>query len=193
MRRASYTRLLRRARHAPSCLRHSRQPAAMLYRGRMRRSSPRAVRVGLLFAVSLATPMSNAWANEVVGVARCRGCHPAAFAQWVKTPHAQAAARLTPAQRVDARCASCHSTDAARGHLHVQCESCHGPGSAYWPEGIMRDPVVARALGLEKPDTAQLCRQCHGPHAHMGQRFDFPAALLHIRHEHVRPGRSKGH
>lgn len=56
----------------------------------------------------------------------------------------------------------------------------------------MRDPVVARALGLQTPDTERLCRRCHGPHAHMGPRFDFRAALLHIRHQPVQPGRSKG-
>ena len=47
----------------------------------------------------------------------------------------------------------------------------------------MRDPVVARALGLTAPDSVSLCRRCHGPHAHLSPRFDFPAALLHIRHE----------
>lgn len=150
----------------------------MLYPRRMR---------SLIVSIGLLTLTSGAGANEVVGVARCRGCHSAAFAQWASTPHARAAAGLSPAQQVDPQCSACHSTDAARGHLNVQCESCHGPGGAYWPEGVMRDPIVARALGLEQPDAERMCRRCHGPHAHMGQRFDFPAALLHIRH-----GRSKG-
>jgi hypothetical protein len=140
------------------------------------------MRVLLLFCLPAA-----AWAHEVIGVARCRGCHPAAYTQWRSTAHARAATTLTPAQRVDPRCTSCHSTDAARGHLHVQCESCHGPGGGYWPERIMRDPAAAREQGLQQPDAERMCRRCHGGHALTAQRFDFPRALLHIRH-----GRSKG-
>lgn len=128
-----------------------------------------------------------AWAYEVIGVARCRGCHPTEFAQWRQTPHARAAAKLSAAERIDPRCASCHSTDATRGHLNVQCESCHGPGSGYWPDGVMRDPTRARAVGLQPPAAERMCRRCHGTHALPTQRFDFPRALLHIRHD-----RSKG-
>lgn len=135
-----------------------------------------------LLTLALLLITTPALATEVVGVARCRSCHAAAFAQWSTTAHARATAKLTAEQRVDPACASCHSTDARGGHFNVQCESCHGPGERYWPEGVMRDPVVARALGLEDPTAERMCRRCHNPLAFPARPFDHPAALRRVRH-----------
>lgn len=137
------------------------------------------MRLLALAAVLLVGPASSA---EVVGVARCRSCQSSAFEQWSTTPHARAAAKLSAREQVDPACTSCHSTDAAAGHLHVQCESCHGPGERYWPAGVMADPRVARALGLEDPTAERMCRRCHGQAARSVRRFDYPSALHRVRH-----------
>lgn len=136
--------------------------------------------------LALGLLVSPAFATEVVGVARCRACHPTEYAQWARTPHARAAQRLKAAERRDPACTACHSTDARAGHENVQCESCHGPGERYWRAGVMRDPIVARALGLEDPTAERMCRRCHGQHALTARPFDYAAALRRVRHRIVK-------
>jgi hypothetical protein len=49
--------------------------------------------------------------------------------------------------------------------VEVGCEACHGAGAAYAEDDIMRNPPVARALGLADLSTPKartaLCMQCH--------------------------------
>ena len=42
----------------------------------------------------------------------------------------------------------------------VQCEKCHGPGSEYMDEAVMRDPEAARRAGLRR-FTKRDCAVCH--------------------------------
>ncbi len=42
----------------------------------------------------------------------------------------------------------------------VGCEACHGAGSDYMPDAIMRDKRAAMAAGLQKP-TRETCVRCH--------------------------------
>jgi hypothetical protein len=70
-----------------------------------------------------------------VGPEKCNVCHKVQYASWMEMKHAS----LTPA---------------------LDCESCHGPGSAYRPLKIMKDPAAAREAGLVIP-TATFCKTCH--------------------------------
>jgi YVTN family beta-propeller protein len=87
------------------------------------------------------------------------------------------------------QCLKCHTTayhEPAGGQTEsywiyegVGCEACHGAGSHYSPEDIMRDPEAAQAAGLKKP-TAETCLGCHqNAHEHP---FDVERAMQAIAH-----------
>ncbi len=142
------------------------------------------------------------------GVMACVMCHQGAmmgyqFSKWRLSGHARAYAVLgTPAgykmaamagvagdpQKSD-KCLSCHTTGAGCGKESflpgfdrgdgVQCESCHGAGSEYCPEAVMRDKRLAKRSGLlaVPPKT---CMRCHD-NAH-GREFDLAGAIRKIAH-----------
>ena len=56
----------------------------------------------------------------------------------------------------------------------VQCESCHGPGSAYKSMKVMKDSDASLAAGLLVPDEAT-CRGCHEGAPHDQAAFDYEA------------------
>jgi hypothetical protein len=75
--------------------------------------------------------------NKTVGAEKCKMCHKVQYESWA---------------------ASKHATLAEKG---AQCETCHGPGSAYMAISVMKDPVKAKAAGLiAKPEKAG-CVGCH--------------------------------
>ncbi len=145
---------------------------------------------------------------QYTGVIACARCHQAPrmgyqFSRWRLSRHARAYAVLgtsagyemasregiTGNPQEQPACLRCHTTgtgepascflegfDVADG---VQCESCHGPGSAYQAEAIMRDPRGARQAGLQ-PVTEKTCSPCH-ENAH-GRPFDYAADLKKIAH-----------
>lgn len=107
--------------------------------------------------------------RDYVGSSVCGTCHPAELAAWQATAHARAE-RAVP--RGQARCRACHSTgDAPTGAAYfpdVGCEACHGAGAAYAEDDVMRDPALARQLGLVDVADPNLraarCARCHsGP------------------------------
>ena len=61
----------------------------------------------------------------------------------------------------------------------VGCEACHGAGSDYAPEAIMKDRKAAMAAGLRMPKL-EGCNHCHA-NAH-GKPFDAKVAFLKIAH-----------
>ena len=101
------------------------------------------------------------------GSAACGGCHPKELASWQATRHAATRDRFPG--RPEARCLACHGTGEAPAGpaiaVEVGCEACHGGGAGYAHDDVMRDPPVARALGLAEVSTpkarAALCAQCH--------------------------------
>ena len=144
-----------------------------------------------------------------VGPVACAACHDQStprheYSKWRYSKHAQAYAILGTEQARDIarqeglrsdpqqtkQCLSCHVTgygepagrfietyDMAQG---VQCESCHGPGSEYMAEAVMRDPVASHQAGLQKPDAAT-CRGCHTEGIH-GHTFDLDSMRAKIDH-----------
>lgn len=140
-------------------------PRTLATRSRNMAAVPRAA---LLVPLVLAL-LSLGARRDYVGSEVCGSCHPAQLAAWRATAHARAE-RAVPRDAV--RCRACHSTgDAPTGAAYfpdVGCESCHGPGAAYADDDVMRDPQLARLLGLvDLADPAirtVRCARCHaGP------------------------------
>lgn len=145
---------------------------------------------------------------KYVGVFACAACHKGPkmgyqFSKWRMSPHAQAYAVLaTPkayevaakrglkgSPQTEPACLKCHSTpyrDAAGGAAEsfsldqgVGCEACHGPGSNYSLEAIMREPSAAKAAGL-RDVTRDTCVGCHEDSD--DKPFDFDKAVQKIAH-----------
>jgi hypothetical protein len=135
----------------------------------------------VVLVATLAAAAAAARAGAWVGSATCGTCHPSELAAWQKTAHARAADHLGARPR--ARCLACHGTgDAPAGkaaYLEVGCEACHGAGGHYAEDDIMRDPLLARALGLRdlSTETAALA-VCTGCHLGSGTRLAAPALAL---------------
>ncbi len=158
-----------------------------------------------------ATPLMAQTANSYIGVKACGLCHKAAatgnqLGQWEKTKHAQAYATLTTAQANDIakakglakpaaespECLECHAitdTPVAGSKMDpkegVQCERCHGPGSAYKGMAVMKDRGKSIAAGMtEYADKAAIeaqCRKCHNERSPTMKAFvwtcSWPAAV----------------
>ena len=102
--------------------------------------------------------------RDWAGSAKCGSCHPAQLASWQATRHALTRDRF--AGKPEARCLACHGTGEAPAGpaiaVEVGCESCHGAGAHYATDDIMRNRVVAAALGLaDTSKRATVCAACH--------------------------------
>ena len=124
------------------------------------------------------------WANshDFLGSESCQACHPDAWAAWQATGHARARDVLSPAQQKDMRCLSCHSPNQVEQKVaHVSCETCHGGGQFYSAKFVMKDPELARLVGLVDPGEKS-CRGCHDGSSPSVRPFDFAAKLKAIEH-----------
>jgi len=146
--------------------------------------------------------------GRYIGTLTCATCHKGPsmgyqFSKWRKSAHAGAYAvlatdkayeiakkqELKGAPQTSLACLKCHTTayhQPTEGVIElyslyegVGCEACHGAGSNYYPEALMRDPRAAKAAGL-KEVTHQTCLGCH-ENAH-GKPFDFDEAMKKIAH-----------
>ncbi len=157
-------------------------------------------------------PAPSASTNpQLVGVTVCSECHSEVekgdqFSMWVRSAHAQSyavlgtfgaweAAAKTGIQgnpQGETECLRCHVTgfgeathsfaESFEAEEGVQCESCHGPGSDYAKDSIMRNREAAIAAGLIVPDE-ELCLVCHnGECPASSESFDYAAALKAIEH-----------
>lgn len=146
--------------------------------------------------------------HQYIGSIGCGECHKGPgmgyqYSKWRRGPHARAHAVLgtEKARKIAAdmgvegeplasrTCLKCHATvhyapaggttetyEVSEG---VGCESCHGAGSDFAVEAIMRDKPAAMQAGLKNVDRAA-CLECHED-AH-GNPFDFDAASEKIAH-----------
>ncbi len=144
--------------------------------------------------------------SKYVGAFACGTCHQGErmgyqLSLWRMGPHAQAYAALAKPEaaaiakkmgvadpQVAPACLKCHATaggpeaPAEKGFSHregVGCESCHGAGSGYMSEPVMRDRPAAMKAGL-RPVSERTCAACHAS-AH-GKPFDFAKAKAQIAH-----------
>lgn len=150
-----------------------------------------------------------------LGAQACGHCHEGAsmghqYSKWLTTKHARAYAVLALPESIEiarisgirqdpqkaAICLGCHAVasdvepwerdDAFRMQDGMQCEGCHGAGSEYASEAVMRDRTAAMKAGLRMPGEAQ-CLVCHiekGSHVRVlkSAPFDFVKWKEQIAH-----------
>ncbi len=152
--------------------------------------------------------------NKYVGVKQCAMCHKTdkqgkQFDIWSKSKHAGAFKTLgTPAADAIAtkkgfktkaaetpECLGCHTVTADAKLLDkafdvkdgVQCETCHGAGSAYKNMAVMKDEAKAHAAGLTafKDEAAmeKMCVTCHNEKSPTAKKFDFAKSWASIAHK----------
>jgi competence protein ComGC len=151
--------------------------------------------------------------NKYIGVKKCSMCHKSdakgnQFKIWSESKHAKAYTTLTsdasakiakekglkkPASE-SPECLSCHTVTADTKLLDktfdikdgVQCENCHGAGSAYQNMTIMKDKAKAIAAGLtEYKDEAAIeknCKTCHNEKSPTYKEFKFKEMWAKIKH-----------
>lgn len=106
-----------------------------------------------------------------VGAEACKLCHRSLYESWESTPHRFASEKV-PIGPGEAGCLECHATR-DRELAGVQCEACHGPGSAYSAPEVMIDVEKAILAGLVLP-AAGACGRCH-ENAEPGHRNTLPS------------------
>ena len=146
---------------------------------------------------------------EYIGVKKCATCHKSKKqgeqkAIWEKSNHSNAFKQLTSKEGLakaktlgiedptkSDKCLSCHAPQFDKKDLWqkkfkleegVQCETCHGAGSAYKKKKIMQDHAKAVANGMLEADE-KTCLTCHvkdNPE-HKGT-FDYKKAWDKIKH-----------
>ncbi|MBS1149026.1 MAG: hypothetical protein H6Q89_724 [Myxococcaceae bacterium] len=138
--------------------------------------------LALGFGLTLALVSTIAFGYDFLGPESCQGCHLEAYAAWKASPHARAKDSLSAAAQKDARCTSCHSPNEDEQRVAgVSCESCHGGGQYYVGAYVMKDPELARLVGLVDP-SEKGCRTCHDSSSPSLKPFDFVAKLKAIDH-----------
>ena len=152
--------------------------------------------------------------NKYVGVKICAPCHKTEksgnqFAIWQKTKHAEAYKVLTTAKADEIakakgtkkpaaespECLECHAITADTKMVEksldpkdgVQCEVCHGAGSAYKTISTMKDKAKSVAAGMtEYKDDAAIekkCRTCHNEKSPTYKEFKFQERWPKIKHQ----------
>ena len=133
-----------------------------------------------------------------VGAKKCKMCHKGekkgkVFEKWEAGPHAKAFETLKKSgDDKKAECIACHTTgfnaggykigdDDAAKFEGVQCESCHGPGSAYKRMSVMKNRQKALENGMIIP-TEETCKLCHNKKSPTFKGFDFKEAWKKIDH-----------
>ena len=145
---------------------------------------------------------------DYVGPGKCKKCHnkPEKGQQykiWSESLHANAMKTLSgekarayanehnivdPAK--DLGCLKCHSTagnvaESLRTSITIEqgvsCESCHGPGSGYITNAVMKDRELSIKNGLVLP-TRQVCEQCHNNYNPFFKPFDYDEMVKKIAH-----------
>jgi len=151
--------------------------------------------------------------NKYIGVKQCSMCHKTEkqgkqFDIWQKSAHANAyktlatdkskeiakAKGITKAASEAVECLECHATPvdaklADKGYdmkEGVQCETCHGAGSAFKTMNVMKDKAKAVAAGLrEFKDNAAIeayCKTCHNDKSPTYKGFKFDEMWGKIKH-----------
>lgn len=174
-----------------------------------------ALGLGALPLATLAASMAGGKEPVFIGAQGCGACHEGPemgyqFSKWRLGAHARAYAALAlPESKEIVRlsgiteeahqakmCLGCHATAAesedwerAEGFRiedGLQCEACHGAGSEYAPEEVMKDRPKAMMRGLKMPkkDDCMLCHRAKGSHDAVLKKkpFDLEEAWPAIAH-----------
>jgi hypothetical protein len=157
-----------------------------------------------LFFVSMVTAQDY----NYIGAAKCKMCHNSEksgfqYKIWSESLHSKALVSLGNEKSLeyakqngiadptkDPKCLKCHSTyhmvakDAIETLLPtegVSCESCHGPGSAYKTNTIMKSRDLSIKNGLILP-TKEVCEKCHNKENPFYKPFNYEEAVKKIAH-----------
>ena len=101
---------------------------------------------------------------KYVGIEKCKMCHSDVHSAWETTGHGKAFQLLVNmGEEKNEKCVACHTTGFGKGGFeslektpgftNVQCEACHGPGSAH-VGGPSADTI-------QKNFPAAVCAKCH--------------------------------
>ena len=134
---------------------------------------------GLILLVSFIALMgmsidtfSAQMATKYIGTDTCKMCHMKQYRSWAQTKMAKTFQdSLNAEQRQEPECISCHSTGFKRpGGFEnsqstpkmagVQCEGCHGPGSLYYTDQMMRNRYASMQVGMLEQNE-KVCITCH--------------------------------
>ncbi|NUM37141.1 MAG: cytochrome C554 [Candidatus Brocadiae bacterium] len=147
---------------------------------------------------------------EFVGVKKCKMCHNKEslgkqYELWTKEKHSQAYKVLgTPKAKELAtkmgvkenpqesgKCLKCHVTAYNFTEKRVStkitleegisCESCHGAGSLYSKEDIMKKFQAACSKGLNV-NPKEVCKKCHNPESPTYKEFNYDKFFKEIAH-----------
>ncbi len=145
---------------------------------------------------------------EYIGASKCKMCHnkPAIGQQykiWSEGPHAKAMKSLSSEKSLayakengiadptkEPSCIKCHSTAGSideslnvgvKPTEGVSCESCHGPGSAYKTNSVMKSREKAIEKGMIIPDQ-KLCEGCHNDKNPFHKPFNYEEYIKKIAH-----------
>ena len=189
----------------------------------MKRSVPFTI---LILGLALAFTLDAAPKKPVyVGARVCGSCHNGPtmghqYSKWLLSKHSKGFAALSlPESREIAKvsgvrelpwkspvCLGCHSTastaedwekdETFHSEDGLQCEACHGPGSEYSSEAVMKDRKAAMEAGLRLP-TTETCLGCHkqkGSHEAVlkNPTVNVEKAIKDIAHPLPKPARSTG-
>lgn len=127
-----------------------------------------------LAGVVMAEESKPAEEAQYLGVDKCKMCHAKQFATWQKMKHMKAIESLTAEEQKNPECVKCHVTGYGKtGGFEsmektpkmagVQCEACHGAGSAH-----MKAPMPEKKKTISASGTD--CRQCHSPHVDVDRK-----------------------
>ncbi len=119
------------------------------------------------FADLVAPPAEKGRASYI-GVEECTTCHDEERQFWNGTPHAHAYKTLVDGfKEYNLECVGCHVSGYGKGGgstvthnatlQNVQCEECHGPGSAHAKKPEVKDLIV------RSPDPKGCVDGCHHP------------------------------
>ncbi|MBI3579553.1 MAG: cytochrome C554 [Ignavibacteriales bacterium] len=165
----------------------------------------------MLFIGVVVASFSVSAQNKYVGVKMCSMCHKSEkqgkqFDIWQKTKHAEAYKVLTTAKANEiakskgiakpaaeaTECLDCHAKarDAKEASYDVkdgvQCETCHGAGSAYKNMAVMKDKAKAIAAGMtdfkDHATIEKLCKTCHNEKSPTYKEFKFDEMWGKIKH-----------
>lgn len=168
--------------------------------------------VCLTLVLLIALPVAATAQNKYVGAKACMMCHQSDKQGkqkdiWMKSAHSNAFKALLSDAAVKAakakgiekpseakECLQCHTTQADAAMMDktfdvkdgVQCETCHGAGSAYKTMGTMKDKAKAVAAGLRDfKDMAAVeafCKTCHNEKSPTFKGFKFEEMWGKIKH-----------
>ena len=163
--------------------------------------------ISFLLAALVLFSFSTLAQNKYVGAKMCGMCHKgekkgAQFEIWQKSNHAEAYKTLTEAKAAEItkarglkkaaneppECLECHAitADAKLTVDGVQCETCHGAGSAYKAFSIMKDKAKAITAGLtefkDKGAIEKKCKTCHNEKSPSYKPFKFDEMWVKIKH-----------